>query len=74
MNKLIAMKTEESSSCIHLFSKATNYENKFYRNMLYNFIPRRIIKLFKKFKVEYPEVHKQPVVEDYHGTKVIINM
>ena len=38
--------------------------------MLIDCIRNRIIKLFTKFKVEYPEVHKEPVIEHFHGTKV----
>ena len=38
--------------------------------MLFDCIREKIIKLFKKFKIEYPEVYKEPVIEDFHGTKV----
>ena len=38
--------------------------------MLFNFILNKVNKLFKKFKTEYPEVHKEPVIENFHGTEV----
>ena len=42
----------------------------FLGDMLFNFILNKVNKLFKKFKTEYPEVHKEPVIENFHGTEV----